>query len=129
MPKHVASRTLPDAIRNARVIEGEVTDAVASLKEQQPGGRPAAQRPASVAPAGRNDHVRERHRRPEPLPYRWDVRGDDVSISVTYGELDATFTGSWRDDGFSGGWRPNLGEAPSINCPTTSAAAGSASQA
>jgi hypothetical protein len=40
---------------------------------------------------------------PTPLPYCWDVRGDKVTISVTYGQLGATFTGSWREDGtFSG---------------------------
>lgn len=54
---------------------------------------------------------------PRPLPYRRDVRGDDVSISATYGELDATFTGSWRESGFSGGWRPNPGADPSTNMP------------
>ena len=26
----------------------------------------------------------------EPLPYRWDVRGDNVAITVSYGALDAT---------------------------------------
>jgi Protein of unknown function (DUF1579) len=36
---------------------------------------------------------------PSPLPYRWDVRGDTVTIAVSYGPLDATFTGSWREDG------------------------------
>jgi len=55
---------------------------------------------------------------PVPLPYRWDVRGDDVSISVSYGQLDATFTGSWREDGtFSGGWRPNPGADETVNAP------------
>ena len=34
---------------------------------------------------------------PTPLPYRWDVRGDSVTITVAYGPLDATFTGSWRE--------------------------------
>ena len=34
---------------------------------------------------------------PEPLPYRWDVQGDSVTITVSYGQLDATFTGSWRE--------------------------------
>ena len=53
---------------------------------------------------------------PEPLPYRWDVRGDDVRISVSYGPLDSTFTGSWREDGtFAGGWRPNPGADESVN--------------
>jgi aminoglycoside 6'-N-acetyltransferase len=50
-----------------------------------------------------------------PLPYRWDARGDEVTISVSYGALDATFTGSWREDGtFSGGWRPNPGADETI---------------
>jgi len=45
---------------------------------------------------------------PTPLPYRWDVRGDRVTITVAYAPLDATFTGFWREDGtFAGGWRPN----------------------
>jgi hypothetical protein len=53
---------------------------------------------------------------PEPLPYKWDVRGDDVTISVSYGPLDSTFTGSWREDGtFSGGWRPNPGADETVN--------------
>jgi Protein of unknown function (DUF1579) len=53
---------------------------------------------------------------PEPLPYRWDVRGDDVKISVSYGALDATFTGAWREDGtFSGSWRPNPGADETAN--------------
>jgi Protein of unknown function (DUF1579) len=47
---------------------------------------------------------------PTPLPYRWAVRGDRVTITVAYEPLDATFTGSWRQDGtFAGGWRPNPG--------------------
>ena len=55
---------------------------------------------------------------PTPLPYRWDVRGDSVTITVAYGPLDATFTGSWREDGtFSGGWRPNPGADESVNVP------------
>ena len=55
---------------------------------------------------------------PVPLPYRWDARGDDVTISVSYGVLDATFTGSWREDGtFSGGWRPNPGADETVNVP------------
>jgi hypothetical protein len=53
-----------------------------------------------------------------PLPYRWDVRGDLVTITVSYGPLDSTFTGSWREDGtFSGGWRPNEGADETINVP------------
>src|SRR5262245_18264489 len=35
---------------------------------------------------------------PTPLPYRWEVRGDAVTIAVSYEQLDATFTGSWRED-------------------------------
>jgi hypothetical protein len=55
---------------------------------------------------------------PEPLPYRWDLRDDHVKITVSYGELDATFTGSWREDGtFSGGWRPNPGADETVNVP------------
>src|SRR5262245_56626888 len=55
---------------------------------------------------------------PEPLPYSWDVRGDAVTISVSHGVLDATFTGSWREDGtFAGGWRPNPGADETVNVP------------
>jgi uncharacterized protein DUF1579 len=55
---------------------------------------------------------------PEPLPYKWEVEGDAVTISVSYGPLDATFTGSWREDGtFSGGWRPNPGADEAANPP------------
>ena len=55
---------------------------------------------------------------PTPLPYRWDVRGDRVTITVEYAPLDATFTGYWREDGtFSGGWRPNPGADESVNVP------------
>ena len=54
---------------------------------------------------------------PVPLPYRWEVEGDSVKITVTYGPLDATFTGHWSEDGesFSGGWRPNPGADETIN--------------
>jgi hypothetical protein len=55
---------------------------------------------------------------PDPLPYSWDVQGDTVTITVSYGQLDATFTGSWREDGtFSGGWRPNPGADETVNVP------------
>ena len=56
---------------------------------------------------------------PAPLPYRWEVDGDTVRISVTYGPMDSTFTGTWAEDGesFSGGWRPNPGADESINVP------------
>ena len=53
-----------------------------------------------------------------PLPYRWEIEGDRVTIKVSYGPLDATFTGSWREDGtFSGGWRPNPGADETVNVP------------
>jgi len=46
--------------------------------------------------------------RPDTAAYRWDVWDDSVKITVSHGQLDATFTGSWRHDStFSGGWRPN----------------------
>ena len=60
---------------------------------------------------------------PAPLPYEWDIQGEKVTITVAYGPLDATFTGSWREDGtFSGGWRPNPGPTRPSTCRTTSAA-------
>jgi hypothetical protein len=53
---------------------------------------------------------------PMPLPYRWDVDGDKLTIEVSSGPLDSTFTGSWRMDGtFSGGWRPNPGADETVN--------------
>ena len=56
---------------------------------------------------------------PTPLPYRWEVEGDTMKISVSYGPLDATFTGSFAADGesFSGGWRPNPGADEMVNVP------------
>jgi hypothetical protein len=55
---------------------------------------------------------------PVPLPYSWDVRDESVTITVAYPPLDATFTGSWREDGtFSGGWRPNPGADKTVNVP------------
>ena len=55
---------------------------------------------------------------PVPLPYSWDVRDESVTITVSYPPLDATFTGSWREDGtFSGGWRPNPGADETVNVP------------
>jgi hypothetical protein len=56
---------------------------------------------------------------PTPLPYRWDVRDSNVTISVSYGPLDATFTGAFSEDGdsFSGGWRPNPGSDETVNVP------------
>jgi hypothetical protein len=56
---------------------------------------------------------------PTPLPYRWGIEGDTVTISVSYGPLDATFTGTWAEggDSFSGGWRPNPGADETVNVP------------
>ena len=56
---------------------------------------------------------------PAPLPYRWDVDDDSMRITVTYGPLDATFTGRFGDDGqsFGGGWRPNPGADETVNVP------------
>ncbi len=56
---------------------------------------------------------------PAPLPYRWEVDGDTVKIAVSYGPLDATFTGSFGEDGqsFGGGWRPNPGADETVNVP------------
>ena len=56
---------------------------------------------------------------PTPLPYRWEIDGDTLKISVSYGPLDATFTGTFDDDGqgFHGGWRPNPGADETVNVP------------
>jgi hypothetical protein len=56
---------------------------------------------------------------PAPLPYRWKVDGDTVKISVSYGALDATFTGMFGDDdqSYGGGWRPNPGADETVNVP------------
>jgi len=54
---------------------------------------------------------------PMPLPYQWDLRDDTLTISVSYGPLNATFTGKFSKDGqsFAGGWRPNPGADEAIN--------------
>ena len=55
---------------------------------------------------------------PAPLPYTWEVDGDSVTIRVSYGPLDATFKGEYREDGtFAGGWRPNPGADETVNVP------------
>jgi hypothetical protein len=56
---------------------------------------------------------------PTPLPYTWDLRGDTLTISVSYGPLNAAFKGEFSGDGqsFSGGWRPNPGADETINIP------------
>lgn len=54
---------------------------------------------------------------PDPLPYEWDIRGDDITIKVNYGPISSTFHGKFAPDGnsFSGGWRPNPGADKDIN--------------
>jgi len=54
---------------------------------------------------------------PRPLPYRWEIEGDSVKITVSYGPLDATFTGRFSEDGqsFDGRWRPNPGADELVN--------------
>ena len=44
-----------------------------------------------------------------PLPYRWKLDGDEVTIKAE--ALHATFRGRWSEDGetFSGGWRGDPG--------------------
>jgi hypothetical protein len=44
-----------------------------------------------------------------PLPYRWEIDDDEVTIKAE--AAGATFHGRWSDDGtvFSGGWRPDPG--------------------
>ncbi len=55
---------------------------------------------------------------PNPLPYRWDVRGDEGDHHGLVQAAGAAFTGSWREDGtFSGGWRPNPGADKTVNVP------------
>src|SRR4030095_2294179 len=56
---------------------------------------------------------------PAPLPYRWEVNDDSVTISVSYGPLDATFKGKFSEEGdrFEGGWRPNSGADQTVNVP------------
>jgi len=46
-----------------------------------------------------------------PIPYRYDVRGKDVTITTDFGG-GARMTGkiSEDDNTFSGGWRPNPGK-------------------
>jgi hypothetical protein len=46
---------------------------------------------------------------PMPLPYRWAIDGDELTIKAE--ALGATFHGQWNADGtvFSGGWRPDAG--------------------
>jgi len=52
-----------------------------------------------------------------PLPYLWEVDGDELKISTAV--LGATFRGRWNEDGtvFSGGWRPDPGREGPGNVP------------
>jgi len=56
---------------------------------------------------------------PDPWPYQWDVRDDDISIAIRRPPMDAKFTGKFAPDGrsFSGGWRPAEGADEAINAP------------
>jgi hypothetical protein len=56
---------------------------------------------------------------PDPWPYTWDIQGDDLTISIQYGPMDATFHAKFAADGnsFSGGWRPGPGADETINAP------------
>ncbi len=53
-----------------------------------------------------------------PIPYRYDVRGSDVTITTDLGG-GARMTGRISEDGttFSGGWRPNPNVENSGNVP------------
>jgi hypothetical protein len=55
----------------------------------------------------------------DPWPYEWDVKGNDITISIKYGKMDARFRGKFSSDGntFSGGWRPNRNADKEINAP------------
>jgi hypothetical protein len=56
---------------------------------------------------------------PDPWPYEWYVKGDDITISIHRDPMNATFTGKFSADreSFSGGWRPNPGADEVINAP------------
>jgi hypothetical protein len=36
---------------------------------------------------------------PDPWPYQWDVRGDELTISIEHGPMAATFKGTFSRDG------------------------------
>ena len=52
---------------------------------------------------------------PMALPYTWKIDGDSLTITVSYGPLDATFSGTWTGERFAGGWRPNPGADETVN--------------
>ena len=56
---------------------------------------------------------------PDPWPYEWDVKVDDITISIRKDQMNATFNGRFAADrrSFSGGWRPNRGADEKINAP------------
>lgn len=56
---------------------------------------------------------------PDPWPYQWDVRGDELTISIEHGPMSATFRGTFSPDGSSitGSWRPRPGADEKINAP------------
>lgn len=56
---------------------------------------------------------------PDPWPYEWDIKGDDIKISIKKGAMNATFTGKFAPDGnsFAGGWRPARGADETVNAP------------
>jgi hypothetical protein len=56
---------------------------------------------------------------PDPWPYEWNIQGDNLTISIKSGVMDAIFRGKFSPDGntFSGGWRPNPGADEVINAP------------
>jgi len=54
---------------------------------------------------------------PDPWPYDWDIQGDQWTISIKHGPMDAKFTGKFSADGksFTGGWRPSPGADEKVN--------------
>jgi hypothetical protein len=63
---------------------------------------------------------------PVPLPYRREVDGDRLGISVDFPPLDATFEGEWTEDGRASraAGDPTRGRTRPSTSPTTSAAIG-----
>lgn len=51
----------------------------------------------------------------QPIPYRWDVQGNNVAISMEGAKMRGTIS----EDGnaFSGGWRPDPGQEGAGNVP------------
>jgi hypothetical protein len=56
---------------------------------------------------------------PDPWPYQWDVRGDELTISIEHGPMAASFKGTFSRDGATivGSWRPHSGADEAINAP------------